>query len=284
MEINFSSISNNILVHIAIIILVAFLLHFFSDTIVSYFIKVLTRRQKDQTKTDAKKREATLTSVFSTVAKLFIWTVAIVAILDAINLNISSIAAGAGVVGIIVGLGAQTTIRDYLAGVFIILENQYRVGDVITLSGGSTGMTGTSGTVEDITLRITKLRGLDGTLNVVRNGEASIITNRTFKFANIVIDIGIDYKSDIDIVEKIMNKVGQDMMKNEKFLHNIFEPISFLYIDDLSDSSIIVRAMGKVKPAEQWEVAGEYRRLLLKAFNEANVKIALPQVVVHKEN
>ncbi|PKL31567.1 hypothetical protein CVV43_01705 [Candidatus Saccharibacteria bacterium HGW-Saccharibacteria-1] len=284
MEINFSSISNNILVHIAIIILVAFLLHFFSDTIVSYFIKVLTRRQKDQTKTDAKKREATLTSIFSTVAKLFIWTVAIVAILDAINLNISSIAAGAGVVGIIVGLGAQTTIRDYLAGVFIILENQYRVGDVITLSGGSTGMTGTSGTVEDITLRITKLRGLDGTLNVVRNGEASIITNRTFKFANIVIDIGIDYKSDIDVVENIMNKVGQDMMKNEKFLHNIFEPISFLYIDDLSDSSIIVRAMGKVKPAEQWEVAGEYRRLLLKAFNEANVKIALPQVVVHKEN
>lgn len=284
MEINFSSISNNILVHIAIIILVAFLLHFFSDTIVSYFIKVLTRRQKDQTKTDAKKREATLTSIFSTVAKLFIWTVAIVAILDAINLNISSIAAGAGVVGIIVGLGAQTTIRDYLAGVFIILENQYRVGDVITLSGGSTGMTGTSGTVEDITLRITKLRGLDGTLNVVRNGEASIITNRTFKFANIVIDIGIDYKSDIDVVEKLMNKVGQDMMKNEKFLHNIFEPISFLYIDDLSDSSIIVRAMGKVKPAEQWEVAGEYRRLLLKAFNEANVKIALPQVVVHKEN
>lgn len=283
MEINFSTITNNILVHIAIIILIAFLLHFFSDTIVSYLIKVLTRRQKDQTKTDAKKREATLTSIFSTVAKLFIWTVAIVAVLDAINLNISSIAAGAGVVGIIVGLGAQTTIRDYLAGVFIILENQYRVGDVITLSGGSTGMTGTSGTVEDITLRITKLRGLDGTLNVVRNGEASIITNRTFKFANIVIDIGIDYKSDIDVVEKIMNKVGQDMMKNEKFLHNIFEPISFLYIDDLSESSIIVRAMGKVKPAEQWEVAGEYRRLLLAAFNEAGIRIALPQVVIHKE-
>lgn len=279
----FSVISGSVLLNILIIIIIAMLFHFFSDSIVGYVVRFSTRHRKDQTKTDAKKREATLVSIFSTVVKLMIWMVAVMAVFDAINLNISSIAAGAGVVGIIVGLGAQTTIRDYLAGVFIILENQYRVGDVITLSGGSTGMTGTSGTVEEITLRITKLRGLDGTLNVVRNGEASIITNRTFKFSNIVIDIGVDYKSDIDIVEKVMNKVGQDMMKNEKLAHDIFEPISFLYVDDFLDSSIVVRAMGKVKPAEQWEIAGEYRRMLLKAFNQAGVEIALPQVVIHKD-
>lgn len=279
----FSMISDNAFLHVLIIILIASLLHLVSDSVVGYVIKISTRRHKDQTKTDAKKREATLVSIFSTVIKLLIWIVAVMAVLDAINLNISSIAAGAGVVGIIVGLGAQTTIRDYLAGVFIILENQYRVGDVVTLSGGSTGMTGTSGTVEEITLRITKLRGLDGTLNVVRNGEASIITNRTFKYANIVIDVGVDYDSDIDKVEKIMNQVGQDMMKDEGFAHDIFEPISFLYIDDFLSSSIIVRAVGKVKPAMQWEVAGEYRRRLLTEFNKSSIEIAHSQVIVHKD-
>lgn len=283
MEIDFIVLFSNVFIKIIIVILVAGLLHVFSDSIVGSVIKIFTRNKKDQTKIDTKKREATLVSVFSTVVKIMIWSVVVMVILDMLNINIASIAAGAGIIGIIVGLGAQTTIRDYLAGVFIILENQYRVGDVITLSGGNAGTIGTSGTVEEITLRITKLRGLDGTLNVVRNGEASIITNRTFKFSNIVIDIGVDYSSDIELVEKIMNQVGQDMMEVEKLSHDIFEPISFLYIDDFMDSSIVVRAMGKVKPAEQWKVAGEYRKRLLKAFNASNIKIALPQVVVHNE-
>lgn len=283
MDFDFNAFFNNIFFQLAMILFIATVLHYLSDMIVSGTMRLFVRRKKDQTKIDAKKQEDTLVSIFSTVVKLLIWLVAIMAVLDALDFNIASIAAGAGVIGIIVGLGAQTTIRDYLAGVFIVLENQYRVGDVITLSGGSTGMTGTSGTVEEITLRITKLRGLDGTLNVVRNGEASIITNRTFKYANIVIDVGVDYDSDINSVEKIMNKVGQDMMNDSDMAHDIFEPISFLYIDDFLSSSIVVRAMGKVKPAMQWEVAGEYRRRLLEAFNKDGIEIAHSQVIVHKD-
>lgn len=283
MELNFNTFSNNIFFQIAIILFVAMLLHYLSDIIVAYIMRLFISRQKKLNKIDAKKREDTLVSIFSTVVKLLVWLVAFMAILSAFNFNIASIATGAGIIGIVVGLGAQTTIRDYLAGVFIILENQYRVGDVITLSGGTTGMIGTSGEVEEITLRITKLRGLDGTLNVVRNGEASIITNRTFKYANIVIDVGVDYGSDIDVVEKIMDEIGKGMLKEEKLAGDIFEPILFLHIDDFSSSSIIVRAMGKVKPAKQWDIAGEYRRRLLKAFNKEGVEIALPQVVIHEK-
>jgi len=283
MEFNFNTFTNNIFFQIATILLIAMLLHYLSDVVVAYIMKLFIRRQKKLNKTDAKKREDTLVSIISTVVKLLIWAVAFMAVLGAFNFNIASVATGAGVIGIVVGLGAQTTIRDYLAGIFIILENQYRVGDVITLSGGSTGMAGTSGEVEDITLRITKLRGLDGTLNVVRNGEASIVTNRTFKYSNIVIDVGVDYGSDIDVVEKIMNEIGKGMLKEEKLAGDIFEPILFLYLDDFSSSSIIVRAMGKVKPAKQWDIAGEYRRRLLKAFNKEGVEIALPQVIIHEK-
>lgn len=283
MEIFFDTLFNNIFFQVGLILLIALILHYFSNLIVGNVMKLFVRREKSQTKIDAKKREDTLTSIFSTIVRLLIWAIAAMAILDSLNFNITSIAAGAGVVGIVVGLGAQTTIRDYLAGVFILLENQYRVGDVVTLSGGATGMIGTSGEVEEITLRITKLRGLDGTLNVVRNGEASIVTNRTFKYANIVIDVGVSYDSDIDMVEKVMNHVGRSIMKDEALAEDIFEPITFLRVDNFSPSSVDVRAMGKVKPAKQWAVAGEYRRRLLKSFAKHNIEISFPQLVVRQK-
>jgi len=278
----FSLFFDNIFIRIAIILLVAFLFHYFSGMVIGYLTKFFIQREKSQTIADAKKREDTLVGLINTVAKIIIWLVAALAILDVFEFNVASVVAGAGVVGIIFGLGAQTTIRDYLAGVFILLENQYRVGDIITLSGGSIGL-GTSGVVEEITLRITKLRDLDGALNVVRNGEATVITNLTFEYSSVVIDVGIDYKSDIDNVEKVMNKVGKDMFKDQDFASNIKEPISFLRVNGFTDSAVVVKVIGKVKPSKQWEIAGEYRRRLLKAFNEAGIEMAFPQVIVHQK-
>ncbi|MDK2899026.1 MAG: moderate conductance mechanosensitive channel [Patescibacteria group bacterium] len=282
METGINSFFNNSFVRIIIIVLIAILLHYLSSKIIGYLIRFFVQREKSQTLADAKKREDTLIGLGSTLTKIIIWAIAIFAILDVFKFNIASVMAGAGVVGIVVGLGAQTTIRDYLAGIFILLENQYRVGDVITLSGGSVGV-GTSGVVEEITLRITKIRDLDGALNVVRNGEANVITNLTFEYSSVVIDVGVDYASDIDNVEKIMNKVGKDMLKDQELAPSIKEPISFLRVSDFTDNSVVVKVIGKVKPAKQWEIAGEYRRRLLKAFNEAGIEIAFPQVVVHQK-
>lgn len=242
----------------------------------------LLLRHRFETVADRTKQEQTVTRIFHATLSILIWLIAAGAILSVLDFNLAQIAAGAGFLGIIVGLGAQATIRDYLAGIFILLEGQYRVGDIVTLNGGGVSQQ-TSGVVEDISLRITKLRDLDGTLNIVRNGEASIITNRTYKYSSIVIDVGVTYDSDIDTVEKVMNAVGKDLLKESEFVKDIKEPIQFLRVEAFADSAIIIKALGKVSPAKQWEIAGVYRRRLLKAFKKANIDIAYPHLVVESK-
>lgn len=274
-------IINNPIAQIIITIIIAFLVHSFSDRLVHAVIKKILKEQAYGDQVARYKRENTLSSIFSTTFGAFIWLVAIGVILGIMDFNLAEVATGAGFLGIIIGLGAQTTIKDYLAGVAILVENQYRLGDIVTLSGGSVGGE-TSGVIEDITLRITKLRDLNGTIHTVRNGEASVITNRTFQYSRVLVDIGVAYDSDIDEVEKTMNKVGKDMLKDKSLADVIKDPIKFLRVDNFADSAIIVKALGDVEPAEQWRVAGEYRRLLLKAFREKGIEIAFPQLVVHK--
>ena len=266
---------------IAIIILSALVLQWLGGHFITGIIGRVIRKHKDETKIDRLKRRDTLAGIFKATFSLVIWLIAVGLILFVLDIDLAGIAAGAGFLGIIIGLGAQETIRDYLAGIFILAENQYRVGDIVTLNGGGVSME-TSGVVEDITLRITRLRDLNGTMHIIRNGEASIITNRTFKYSSVLVDIGVAYESDIDLVEKVINKVGKDMIKNPELSAVIKDPIHFFRVDAFAESAIIIKALGKVEPAEQWQVAGEFRRRIVTAFRENNITIAYPQVVVHK--
>lgn len=266
---------------ILIIILLALVLHYVGRWAVHFFVVKMTKWGEHENKIDRKKRQDTLIGIFSAAVAIIVWIGAAAGILQQFNVDFASIAAGAGFMGLIIGIGAQSAIRDVLAGIFILTENQYRVGDVVTLNGSGVSVP-TSGAVEEITLRITKLRGLDGTLTIVRNGEASIITNRTYEYSSIVLDIGVEYDSDIDLVEKVMNKIGNDMLKDDKFKSAIKDPINFLRVDDFADSAIMVKALGQVQPAMQWDIAGEYRRRLITEFRKNGITIALPQVVVHQ--
>lgn len=281
MDFTFTEILKNQFIQSIIVIIIAIVVKKVIDPIISHVVRRIIKSHKYATKLEERKREDTISRIFGTLAGIIIWIIAIGSIASIYNLNLAAIGASLGFLGVVIGLGAQTTIRDYVAGIFILVENQYRVGDIVTLSGGTTGQMGTSGVVEEISLRITKLRDLDGTLNIVRNGEASIITNRTFQYSSVVIDINVAYGSDIDHVEKIMNKVGKDMLKNEDMAKVISDPIQFLRVENFIDSAIVVKALGTVQPAEQWTVAGEYRRLLLKAFADERITIPLPQIVVH---
>ncbi len=278
----FQSFFNNQITLIILIIGGAIILHHIIGLIIAGIVQRAIHPHGLEKQADINKRKDTLSNVFSATARLAIWLVAIGAVFGALRFDLSALATGAGFLGIVIGLGAQATIRDYLAGIAILIENQYRVGDIVTLSGGTTGL-GTSGLVEEISLRITKLRDLDGTLNIVRNGEASVITNRTYQYSSVVLDVGVAYDSDIDAVEKVMNSVGKAMQRDEAFEKRINEPIAFLRVDQFAASSIIVKAVGTVEPAAQWEIAGEYRRRLLKAFTKAGIEISLPQVVVHQK-
>lgn len=282
MDIEFiSELLKNPFIQTAIIIFMALVANKVVGVIISRIVRRVVKSHHYATRLEEKKREQTITNVFRALSVIVIWIIAIVASLSAFGVNFAAVAASLGFLGVVIGLGAQTTIRDYVAGIFILIENQYRVGDIVTLSGGTTGQLGTSGVVEDITLRITKLRDLDGTLNIVRNGEAAIVTNRTFEYSSVVIDIGVAYDSDIDKVEKVMNRVGQDMLTNEEMAKSIKEPIHFLRVDNFVDSSVIVKALGTVEPAEQWTIAGEYRRRILTEFKKEGVEIPLPQIVMH---
>ena len=281
MESNISELFKNPFIQTLIVLIIAVIIKRVSRVIIENIVRRAIKSHKYSTKLEERKREDTISKVFSAITGVIIWVIAIGTIASIFNFNILAIGASLGFLGVIIGLGAQTTIRDYVAGVYIIIENQYRVGDIVTLSGGTTGQLGSSGVVEDITLRITKLRDLDGTLNIIRNGEASIVTNRTYQYSSVVVDVTVAYDSDIDQVEKIMNSVGDKMAENEEMAKVISEPIQFLRVESFIDSGIVVKALGTVQPAEQWTVAGEYRRLLLKAFKAAGIEIPLPQIVVH---
>jgi len=226
-------------------------------------------------KKDREQREKTLLTLLSPAVRVAIWVAAIIVILTQLGVNLTALAAGAGFFGLVVGIGAQSFITDTVSGFFIILENQFRIGDIVSINN-------VSGKVEDITMRTTILRDLDGQVHYIENGEIKLATNMTMQFAKINMDVGVSYDSDIDKVERVMNDVGKELAEDENWETYFIEPIQFARIENFSDSSIVVKVLGEVKPGKQWKVAGEYRRRLKKAFDTNNIEIPLPQRVVHR--
>lgn len=242
-------------------------------------IRRVVKGHKYSSKVDEKKREQTLINLLSTASAVLLWTIAVIVILSILEVNIAALMTGAGLIGIVVGFGAQSSIKDFLAGVFIIAEDQYRVGDIVTLYADGNLI---SGVVEDITIRITRLRDLDGNMYIVPNGSTNIVNNRTFEYANVNVDLRVAYESDVDAVERVINEVGNKLAEDETWKEDIFEPIQFLRVDGFEDSAVRIKALGKVRPAKQWDIAGEFRRRSKKAFEKNGIVIPFNQVVVHQ--
>jgi len=222
---------------------------------------------------EIKKRMDTLDELGSNVLRAFILLIALIMILDQLNLNIGPAIAGLGVVGIAVGFGAQSLVRDYFNGALILLENQFSIGDVVELAG-------VSGSVEDFSLRRTTLRDLSGTVHTIPNGEIRVASNRTRVWARINEDIEIAYGSDIDHVVATINAVGQAMYDDPDWHRRLLEPPTVLRVNALGDSGITIKVLGTVRAAEQWAAAGELRRRLLAAFDAAGIEIPFPHRVV----
>jgi len=278
---NITDILANRLVQILLTILIALLVQLLMRSPIEQVVRRAIRSHRYVSKEEERKREDTLITVFHTAGSVMMWIIVIIIILVQLDVNFAGLLTGAGLIGVIVGVGAQGAIRDFLAGVFIILENQYRVGDIVTLSAGVTG--GVSGVVEDITVRITKLRDLDGNVHIVSNGSVGVITNMTFQYANVNVDLPISYTSDIDQVKKIINEVGVDLAGDKQLGSDVIEAIQFLRVDSFDASVMMVKALGKVKAGMQWDVAGEFRRRIKIAFDKHHIDIPYPQVVVHDD-
>ncbi|MEO6761846.1 MAG: mechanosensitive ion channel family protein [Candidatus Saccharimonadales bacterium] len=261
---------------ILLVILGAIVVQVIARESVASLVRRVVLRNKYTSKVEEKKREDTLLHVFRPLNRIVIWVIAVIVALSLLGVNLAALITGAGAAGLVFGIIAQSAFKDYIAGVYLILENQYRVGDVVMLAGTTSGM------VEDITIRVTKLRDLDGNLHYVRNGDAGVITNMTTEYSNVNLNIGIGYGDDIDLVEKLINEVGLAMAKEANWQEVITEPIQFLRVDDFAESSVTIKVLGKVQPIHQWEVAGEFRRRIKKVFDKNGIDIPVPQVVIHQ--
>lgn len=258
------------------IIIGTFLLYKFGDAFVEKIVRKAIVPGKFLTKEAERKREDTLIRVFSTALNVLVVITALLMILTELGVNTTPLIASAGIVGIAVGFGGQYLIKDFITGFFIILENQYRVGDVVCFGD-------TCGLVEDINLRITVLRDLNGTVHHVPNGEISISSNLTKYHANVNLDIGIAYDADLEKVIKVINKVGNDLAKDPAWKDKIKEAPQFLRVDDFADSAIMLKILGKTFPLKQWEVTGELRKRLKIAFDKEKIEIPFPQRVIHMQ-
>jgi len=257
------------------VIIVAYLALRFGNVFIEKIIRRTIAGNRFLSKEAEKKREDTLIRVFEGVLKVVIWAVVILIILSELNINIGPLLAGAGIAGVALGFGAQYIVRDFLAGLFLVLENQYRVGDVVCLDD-------TCGSVEDIDLRTTILRDLDGTVHHIPNGQIQKAANLSKKFARVNLSVGIAYDSDLGKVIELINRVGQELAKEPQWKDKIIKAPQFLRVDDFADSAIIIKILGETKPLQQWDVTGELRKRLKIAFDEENIEIPFPQMVVHQ--
>jgi len=259
------------------ILVVAYLVKRFAGIFIEKFVRKAVVSKQSLSKVAEKKREDTLIRIFTGSLGVIVWIVSVLMILDEIGLAIGPLLAAAGIVGLAFGFGGQYLIRDLIAGLFIIMENQYRVGDAVCFDG-------TCGAVEDITMRMTTLRDLDGTVHHVPHGEIKKVSNMSKYFARVNVDIGISYEADLEKVIAIVNKVGNDLALDLEWKGKIIKAPQFLRVDNLADSAVILKILGETEPSKQWEVSGELRKRLKIAFDKEGIEFPFPQLVVHQNN
>ncbi|MBN1594646.1 mechanosensitive ion channel family protein [candidate division FCPU426 bacterium] len=257
----------------ALNVLFKFLLQAFEHVAVKRFAAVDIEEEAHH-KEELQKRIKTLMSVIRKTIYVALWSVAVMIVLSQLGINIGPLVATAGVLGLAVSFGAQNLIKDFISGLFMILENQVRLGDVAIING-------TGGLVEEINLRTIVLRDLSGVVHIFPNGSINTISNMTLGWSAYVFDIGVAYKEDTDRVSEIMYAVLESMRADPKYKSMILEPLEIFGVDDFADSAVVVKARVKTRPIKQWDVAREYRRRLKKAFDEQGIEIPFPHLSVY---
>ncbi|MBK9020142.1 MAG: mechanosensitive ion channel family protein [Sulfuritalea sp.] len=220
------------------------------------------------------KRFATLGRVFRYTASVVVSLVAGTLILGELGISVAPILGAAGVVGVAVGFGAQSLVKDYFTGFFLLLENQMRQGDVVE-AGGKAGV------VEEITLRYVRMRDYEGRVHFVPNGTITTVTNMTRDFAQAVVDVGVAYREDVDAAIRVMREVGAAMRQDGVFGPRILDDLEVAGVEQWADSAVVLRCRFKVAPIEQWGVRREFLRRLKHAFDAAGIEIPFPHLTIY---
>lgn len=224
---------------------------------------------------EAIKRAETLNRVFRYIVTVVISLITFIAVLSELGVSVAPILGAAGVVGLAVGFGAQSLVKDYVTGLFLLVENQIRQGDVIQLGEHS-------GLVEEVTLRYVRLRDYSGNVYFIPNGTISTVINMSRGFAHAVIDIGVGYDADLDQVMAIMREVGAQLRQDAAFANQILEDLEIAGVQDWGDSAVKIRARLRVVALSQWAVRRAYLLRLKRAFDAHGIEIPFPQLTVHQ--
>lgn len=236
--------------------------------------RLRTHMQQDLSDHERIKRLDTLERVFRYVAAVIITLVGGMLVLSAIGISIAPILATAGVLGIAIGFGAQSLVKDYFNGFFLLLENQVSQGDVVEVAGKG-------GLVEEMTLRYIRLRDYEGSVHYIPNGNIDSVTNRSRSFAFALLDIGVAYREDVDEVYAVMREVAAGMRSDPELGEKIVEDLEIAGVENWADSAVVIRCRFKVMPLEQWTVRRAFLYRLKKAFDAAGIEIPYPHLTLY---
>jgi small-conductance mechanosensitive channel len=227
----------------------------------------------DSITTLREQRGRTISQLLRSVGRVMIITIAVLLTFD-VFINIAPILAGAGILGLAVSFGAQSLVRDIISGFFILLENQFAVGDVIEVAGKS-------GVVERMTMRVVVLRDLEGTMHVIPNGEMKVVSNKTRGWARAVVDISVPYTEDVDRILGVVRDEAAQFSTDPVWGLQLDGPVEVLGVESMTDSSVVIRTLLKTQPGSQWNVAREFRRRLINRFSREAIESPFQQRRVH---
>lgn len=232
------------------------------------------RRRMEEESFETEKRINTLSGILKGIGRIIIWSVFLMIILKRLGIDIGPILAGAGIIGLAVGFGAQELVRDFISGFFILLENQIRTGDVARING-------TAGAVESIELRTTTLRDFEGIVHIFQNGKINTLSNLTKDWSAFAMDIGVAYKENVDKVMEIIRETGSELKNDTTFGEMMLESIEVFGLDKFGDSAVSIKARIKTKTNKQWEVGREFNRRLKIAFDNSGIEIPFPHTTIY---
>jgi small-conductance mechanosensitive channel len=224
-------------------------------------------------------RAATLTHALSTAVIVVIWTIAFLLILGTLHVELAPFLASAGVAGVALGFGAQSIVKDTLSGFFILLENQFGVGDVIEVQTTASPI---SGKVEDLSLRVTTLRAFDGTLHVVPNGNIQVVSNKSRGWARAIVDVRVAYGEDVDKVREVLEELFEEIRQDAAFKDWIMEGPSILGVESLADYALVVRVVADTRPSKRWDAERRLRERITRRLSERGIRVPFPPTMSPK--
>ena len=252
---------------IVVIVAVVAVVFLVFRAVVPHVVEATVRRQMaGRPEEETSKRATTLVNAVLRTAEVVLAIIALLMVLPELSVNIGALLAGVGIAGIAIGFGAQTLVRDTLNGLFILIENQYGIGDVVTVAG-------VTGRVEEVNLRRTVLRDLDGVVHSVPNSEIRVASNYTRDWSGVNMNVTVAYDADLDKVTEVIDAVGRELAADRAYKPLIKEAPHVERVDAFKDSGVSLKVLGVTKPMRQWEIMGELRRRLKKAFDSEHIEM-----------